>query len=470
MQPNYLSGPRSLNPSGSSCDRPNQAAWKPENRAGYDPFMTLLADIDLADIDLTDLDVFADRCPHDWFAYLREHCPVWLHPATPESDNEPFWCVTSYEHITEVHRSGLLYSHQTGPGRDGKGGIALTDLEADQGPGLQMVMTDPPRHTRYRKLVNRGFTPLMIRRLEDAMRLRTTTILDRVTPLGHCDFVTSIAAELPLTAIAEIIGIPLSERQLLLDWSNRTVGGRDKEYASAEDDSTNAMIEMAVYSHELTQRKRTEPADDLWTRLIDAAVTMEDGSRVELAEIERDLFFTLLVIAGNETTRNAISKAMIAFFEHPDQWQRWKSCCVTQPELADTMVNEVLRYTSPVNFFRRTATSDAILGGKEITGGDKVLLWYPSGNRDRRVFVDPDRFDIGRTPNHHMAFGAGGPHFCLGANLAKMEIRIVFEELARRMPDINQAGQVERLRMNLVDGVKHMPVRFTPSPAENPIN
>jgi len=440
--------------------------------------MTLLDESEtktrLDEIDLTDLDVFVDRCPHDWFAYLREHAPVWRHPATPESDDEPFWCVTSYSHITEVHRSGLLYSHQTGPGRNGKGGIALTDLEADRGPGLQMVMTDPPKHTRYRKLVNSGFTPRMIRRLTDTMRLRTAVILDEVCELGECDFVTSVSAELPLMAIAEIIGVPQADRDKLFDWSNRTIGGRDDEYGDGDHQQTytDALIEMAVYAHDLTERKRAKPADDLWTRLTEATVTMTDGTRAELTEIERDLFFTLLVVAGNETTRNAISKGMIAFFDNPDQWERWKQHCEDpQPadaELADTMVDEVLRYTSPVNFFRRTATEDTTLGDQPIAAGDKVLLWYPAGNRDPAVFDDPERFDIGRSPNHHMAFGAGGPHFCLGANLAKLEIRILFAELARRMPDIELAGSIERLRMNLVDGIKHMPVRFTPSAPEGP--
>lgn len=420
------------------------------------------------DIDLSDLDVFAERCPHDWFAYLRENAPVWKNRATEASDNEPFWNVTSYALIQEVHRSGTLYSHQTGPGRDGAGGITLTDLDAERGPGLQMVMTDPPQHTRYRKLVNSGFTPRMIRRLEDAFRLRTTTLLDQVTPLGSCDFVTSIAAELPLMAIAEIVGVPQEDRDKLFDWSNRTVGGADEEYAAQADDddlddSTNAMIEMAMYAHELTDRKREDPSDDLWTRLTEAVVTMEDGTRAELTEIERDLFFTLLIVAGNETTRNSISKGMIAFFEHPDQWERWKA---DPSGLADTMVDEVLRFTSPVNFFRRTATEDTTLGGVPIAAGDKVALWYPAGNRDEAEFgPDAGTFDIGRTPNHHMAFGAGGAHFCLGANLAKLEIKIIFEELAARCPDIRLAGEIARLRMNLVDGIKHMPVEFTPSPA-----
>ena len=414
------------------------------------------------DIDLTDLDVFVDRCPHDWFSFLRENAPVWEHPATEEAGGEPFWCVTSYEHIVSAHRSGTLFSHQTGPGRDGAGGIALMDLPAERGPGLQMVMTDPPQHTRYRKLVNTGFTPRMVRRLEDAFRLRTTALLDVVTPAGECDFVTSIAAELPLMAIAEIVGVPQEDRDKLLDWSNRTIGGADEEYNDGDiDDNTNAMIEMAMYAHELTEIKRANPADDLWTRLTEAVVTMDDGERVELTELERDLFFTLLVIAGNETTRNSISKGMIAFFECPDQWQRW----LEHPELADTMVDEVLRFTSPVNFFRRTATADTELGGMHIKAGDKVVLWYPSGNRDAAEFDDPHRFDIGRTPNHHIAFGAGGAHFCLGANLARLEIKIIFEELAKRTPDIHLTGEIERLRMNLIDGIKHMPVAFTPTPA-----
>ncbi len=425
--------------------------------------------VDPDDIDFSNLDVFVDRCPHDWFTYLRENAPVWKNKATPESGDEPFWNVTSYELITEVHRAGTLYSHQTGPGRNGAGGISLTDQAAERGPGLQMVMTDPPKHTTYRKLVNSGFTPRMVRRLEDAFRLRTTALLDEVTPRGECDFVTSIAAELPLMAIAEIVGVPQEDRDKLLDWSNRTIGGADEEYQSSPSadgdfsDSESAMVEMAMYAHELTDRKRAEPADDLWTRLTEAVVTMEDGSRHELSEIERDLFFTLLIIAGNETTRNSISKGMMAFFDHPDQWQRW----LTEPEaLAATMVDEVLRFTSPVNYFRRTATQDTVLGGVEIKGGEKVLLWYPSGNRDQAEFgPTADQFDIGRTPNHHMAFGAGGAHFCLGANLARLEIKILFEELAKRCPDIRPTGPAERLRMNLVDGIKHLPVAFTPSPA-----
>ncbi len=422
-------------------------------------------EITFEDIDITDLDVFATRHPYEWFSFLRDRAPVWKHPASAGSDDEEFWVVSSFEHVTQVHRSGLLYSHQTGPGRDGAGGIALTDLPAEMGPGLQMVSTDPPQHTRYRKLVNSGFTPRMVRRLEDSLRAKTTAILDRVTPKGECDFVTEVSAELPLIAIAEIIGVPEEDRTLLFDWSNRMVGGQDDEFGSSEErtgnEYANTIMEMAIYAHGLTETKRQAPADDLWSRLTEASVVMEDGSITELTEIERDLFFTLLVVAGNETTRNSISKGMIAFMEHPDQWQRW----LDHPELADTMVEEVLRWSSPVNFFRRTATADTVLGGQSIAGGEKIVLWYPSANRDEKQFPNADSFDIGRTPNNHVAFGAGGPHFCLGASLARLEIKVMFEELAKRIPDIQQTGPAERLRMNLIDGIKHLPVAYEPTPA-----
>ncbi len=425
--------------------------------------------ISFDDIDVTNLDVFAERYPEEWFTFLRANAPVWRHPGTDGSDNEDFWLVTSYEHITQVHRSGMLYSHQTGPGRDGAGGIALTDLEPDRGPGLQMVMTDQPQHTRYRKLVNSGFTPRMVRRLEDSLRVRTNAVLDRITPTGACDFVVDISAELPLIAIAEIIGVPQDDRDKLFDWSNRTIGGQDDEYGDSDpeaDEYTDAMIEMAMYAHGLTDDKRANPADDLWTRLTNAVVTMEDGTEVELSELERDLFFTLLVVAGNETTRNSISKGLLAFLNHPDQWELWLQHVDDDADpLADTMVDEILRWTSPVNFFRRTAAETTELGGQTIGAGDKVVLWYPSGNRDEAEFDRADEFDIARTPNHHMAFGAGGAHFCLGANLAKLEIKILFQELARRMPDIHQVGPADRLRMNLIDGIKHIPVEFSPTPA-----
>jgi len=429
---------------------------------------TTSAPVEFDEIDVTDLDVFAERYPAEWFTRLRAEAPVYLHPGSEGSDGEDFWLVTSYEHVTEVHRAGTLYSHQTGPGRDGAGGIALTDQPPGLGPGLQMVSTDPPQHTRYRKLVNTGFTPRMIRRLEEALRQKTNAVLDRVSPLGACDFVVDVSAELPLIAIAEILGVPAEDRAKLFDWSNRMIGSQDSEYGSGASEPGaeygSVVMEMAIYAHALSEDKRRTPGDDVWTKLTDAQITMEDGTTTTLTDPELDLFFALLVVAGNETTRNAISKGLMAFMEHRDQWDRW----IAHPELADTMVDEVLRYTSPVNFFHRTATADTVLGGQEIKAGEKVVLWYPSANRDEAEFgPTADDFDIGRVENHHVAFGGGGPHFCLGANLARLEIKMMFEELARRMPDIELAGPPARLRMNLVDAVKHLPVTFTPSPAEH---
>jgi cholest-4-en-3-one 26-monooxygenase len=269
-------------------------------------------------------------------------------------------------------------------------------------------------------------------------------------------------------AIADIIGVPDEDRHLLLDWSNRTIGGSDPEYqdqpsgdGSSEHGSTyeTAMIEMAMYADGLTGRKRSQPEDDLWTVLTSATVTLDDGTTTELTDLERDLFFTLLLVAGNETTRNAISLGLMGFMDHPDQW----TMVVETGVMTDEAVDEILRYTSPVNYFRRTATADTVLGGQQIQAGDKVTLWYPSGNRDEKVYEDPHRLDLTRTDNHHLAFGAGGAHFCLGANLARLELKLIFEGLANRLPDIAVTGPADRLRMNFVNGIKHLPVAFTPS-------
>jgi cholest-4-en-3-one 26-monooxygenase len=219
------------------------------------------------------------------------------------------------------------------------------------------------------------------------------------------------------------------------------------------------MIEMAMYAHELTDRKRAEPADDLWTVLTTATVTLDDGTVTELTDLERDLFFTLLLVAGNETTRNAVSLGIMGFMDHPDQWER----VTGGAGMDEAAVDEVLRYTSPVNYFRRTATEDTELGGQLIRAGDKVTLWYASGNRDEAVYEDPHRLDLTRTGNHHLAFGGGGAHFCLGASLARLELKVIFEALAARMPDIVATGPADRLRMSLVNGIKHLPVEFSPS-------
>jgi cholest-4-en-3-one 26-monooxygenase len=414
----------------------------------------------LAEIDLTDLDVFATRMPHDWFDLLRREAPVWRHPET--RDEEAFWVVSTYDRITEVHRAGLVYSHQTGPGRNGAGGVSLSDSRPEMGPGTQMVMTDPPKHTQLRKLVNRGFTPRMVSRLEQTMRLRTDIIIDRVATRGTADFVVDVACELPLMAIADIVGVPMEDRGKLFEWTNQVLGSNDPEFevegGRESYDVSPGMVSLFLYSRELAEKRRGAPADDLWTKLVGATATMEDGTVVELSDLEQDMFFSLLIIAGNETTRNAISGGLVAFLEHRDQWD----LLARRPELIDSAVDEILRYTSPVNYFRRTATVDTELGGQSIRAGEKVTLWYASGNRDESVFDDPHRFDITRSPNHHMTFGAGGPHFCLGASLAKLELKVMFQGLVNRLPDIEATGPPERLRLNLLNSIKHLPVKFTP--------
>jgi cholest-4-en-3-one 26-monooxygenase len=273
-----------------------------------------------------------------------------------------------------------------------------------------------------------------------------------VAPNGKCDFVTEVAAELPLQVIAEMMGVPLEDRHTLFDWSNRLIGFEDPEYSTSEEDARNVSVEVYMYANQLAQQRKQNPGDDLVSVLLNAEV---DGQK--LTEMEFDLFFLLLMVAGNETTRNLISGGMLALIEHPEQRVR----LLQDPSLMPAAVDELLRWVSPVMHFRRTATADTEIRGQKIRAGDKVMIYYISANRDEEVFPDSDRFDVGRTPNDHLAFGIG-EHFCLGTNLARLEIRVMFEELLRRLPDMQLGGPVARLRSNFINGIKHMPVAFTP--------
>ena len=269
---------------------------------------------------------------------------------------------------------------------------------------------------------------------------------------GQCDFVSEVAAELPLQAIAELMGIPLADRHLVFNWTNRLIGFDDPEFQASWDDAKLAAAEMYMYANQLAAERRDRPGDDLVSVLMNAEV---DGER--LTELEFDLFFVLLAVAGNETTRNLISGGMLALIEHPEQRAR----LLANPSLMPTAVEEMLRWVSAVIEFRRTATRDTELHGQKIREGDKVIIYYISANRDDERLPRADRFDVGRTPNDHLAFGIG-EHFCLGSNLARLEIRVMFEELLRRLPDIELAGPVDRLRSSLINGIKRMPVTFTP--------
>jgi cholest-4-en-3-one 26-monooxygenase len=300
--------------------------------------------------------------------------------------------------------------------------------------------------------VNKGFTPRVIRSLEDHMREMTVQILDRATEGGGaCDFVVDVAAELPLEAIAEFLGVPSEDRHKLFDWSNRMIGSEDPEYAISQEEAFNAQVELFAYAHALGEDRRAAPRQDIVSNLVNAEV---DGDR--LSEMDFNLFFLLLAVAGNETTRNAMSHGMAAFLDHPEQW----ALLVDDPARVDQAVEEILRWASPVMYFRRNVTKDAEYKGHQFHEGDKVSLWYISANRDEDVFDDPFTFDVTRDPNPHIAFGGGGPHFCLGANLARMEIKVLFEELVRRTPRIEQLGPAQRLRSNFINGIKHLPMRL----------
>ncbi len=403
--------------------------------------------IDFGDINLLDSRQFADRVPHEWFAFLRERAPVWWQE---EADGPGFWAVTSHAGCTVVNRDHETFSSALQA-------TYLWDLAADDLAQQQLIMLnmDPPLHTRYRRLVNKGFTPRMVNQLHDRIHAATDGIIDEVIEHGSADFVTDIAAELPLVVIAELLGVPHEDRHRMFDWSNRMIGSEDPEYQTAGEVAQQASMELYAYASELFAKKRVDPHDDLMSVLTQVEIEGE-----QLSEFELELFFLLLTVAGNETTRNLISGAMAAFFEHPDQWALLRQ----DRSLLPDAVEEMLRFVTPVMNFRRQTTGPVEIEGQAIDGDAKVVFFHISANRDEKVFADPQRFDITRSPNPHMAFGAGGPHFCLGANLARMEIRVMFEHLLERMPDLQLAGDVQRLQSAFISGVKHIPVTFPPGP------
>jgi cholest-4-en-3-one 26-monooxygenase len=326
-------------------------------------------------------------------------------------------------------------------------------FEGGFGEGANMMLTmDPPEHTRYRKLVNKGFTPRMIGLLESHIRDLAGRIIDGAIAKKSCDFVVDVAAELPLEVIAELLGVPSEDRHKLFDWSNRMIGSEDPEYAVSMEKLGEAFLGMFMYAAELATQRRAEPRDDIVTALLEADV---DGER--LSEHEFDLFFLLLVTAGNETTRHVISHGTHALLSNPDEIRRLGD----DPGLIETAVEEVLRWGCSLLHFRRTATRDHELHERTIREGDKALLWYISANRDEVQFPEPLRFDVGRVPNRHVSFGLGGPHFCLGAHLARLELKIFLQELLPYLPHLELAGEPERLRSNFFHGIKRMPVTYS---------
>ena len=401
---------------------------------------------DVTPVDLSDSRSYVAGVPHAYLAHLRRNDPVhWQ----DEPGGPGFWAVMKYDDCVTVNRDYDRFSsaaHGTMPFELGE------EEEAQQ--SLMMLNMDPPIHTRYRRLVNKGFTPRMVRDLEASIHRSTDAILDEVVEKGEADFVTQISAELPLQVIAELLGVPQEDRHKMFEWSNRMVGNEDSEYQADADLALASAMELYAYAAELFAKKRIDPHADLMSALTSVEI---EGER--LGDMELELFFLMLTVAGNETTRNLMSGAMHAFFQHPDQWQRLRE----DRSLLPTAVDEMLRFVSPVMNFRRTAMVDLTMSGTDVKAGDKVVFFHASANRDENVFDSPDAFDIARDPNPHIAFGGGGPHFCLGTNLARMEIRVMFEHLLDRVPDIREDGEVQRLQSQFINGVKHLPVAFTPS-------
>ncbi len=394
------------------------------------------------------------------FALLRRERPMSFHqefappPEIPLPRGPGYWAVTKLADVlTASRRSDLFCS--------GKG-IQIPDLPPELSEFFgSMIAMDDPRHARLRRIVSRGFTPRALASLQHDVEKRATALIDDVIDRGECDFVRKIAAPLPLGIICDMMGIPESQTQFVFEQTNIILGLGDPEYVTPGTNPLIAALDagrgLAELMNEIATERRKTPRDDLTSQLLNAEIDGESLTDQELAS-----FFVLLVAAGNETTRNAISHGMKALSDHPEQRRNWAA---DFEALAPTAVEEIVRWASPVIHFRRTATQDTELGGQKLREGEKIVLWYNSANRDEDVFDEPFRFDVTRTPNEHVGFGGPGAHHCLGANLARREITVVFRELLRRLPDLEITGAPEMLRSNFIHGIKRMPCRFTPGGA-----
>jgi cytochrome P450 len=404
------------------------------------------------DFDLTDLDNYANGFPHDVFTRARRECPVYWHPPTAHTpDGEGFWVVTRHADVLTVLRDPETYSSETGGTRP-YGGTTIQDLPI---AGVVLNMMDDPRHQRIRRLVSLGFTPRMISRLEAELRRRTRAILEPVVARGSCDLVVDVARELPLQAIAMLMGVPQEDRERLCEWVDVTNDLADRSLNEITDQSREAGANLQQYGAELIDEKRRCPADDMVSVVIGATLPDEDPS--QLTEPELRAFFSLLFTAGSETTRKAIAGGLLALMEQPSEMARLRA----DRSLVPTTVDEMVRWTSPSVYKRRTATADVALSGRTIRAGDKVTVWEMSANRDESVFAEPFRFDAGRDPNPHVGFGHGA-HYCLGASLARLEIRVVLEELLDHVATVEPAGAPVWTRSNRLFGLRHLPVSFGP--------
>ncbi|MFP8875090.1 MAG: cytochrome P450 [Myxococcota bacterium] len=422
----------------------------------------------LSHIDLTDPDNFLEGTPHDWLTAIRNVDPVHWHQG---SSGAAFWCVTKWEDLRYVSRNPRLFSSQRkgtnmpNPRmeemmrqRFARGEVnpqmAAMAKRAEDGNSIFpiMLMMDPPRHVAFRRLVQRSFTPRYVAGLEKHIRDLARGIVDDVIEKGECEFVTEVAADLPLQVICDMMGVPEEDRQEIFDLSNLMIGFDDPELGESEEQRAMASMGMFTKAMKVAELYRDNPQENLTSHLLHRDVEGE-----KLSEMEYSAFFLLLTVAGNETTRTVTTNGMRVLMQNPDQLQR----LVDDPSLIPSAVEEILRYEPAVHHFRRTATEDTEIRGREIKENDPVIMWYAAANRDEEVFEDPDRFDVARHPNEHLSFGIG-EHFCLGASLARLELTAIFEEIVPRLRNPEFAGPIRRLRSNFINGVKEMRVRFDP--------
>jgi methyl-branched lipid omega-hydroxylase len=424
--------------------------------------VTSLPTLPVDTFDLSDLEFWAQ--PVDvreaGFRALRAERPIAFYEemslpdsAIPIPAGRGYWALTRYADVVEVSRHPELYC-------SGQSGSTIVDMPAELLEFFgSMINMDDPRHARLRRIVSAAFNPRMVKSVEQSIERVASDIVERVTRQGECDFVTEVAARLPLKVICDMMGVPESDYDRVFHCSNVILSSGDTEYVPEGDDVVLAFLqagtELASLMDELAAFRQEHPTDDLTSDLVHANVDGESLSRAELSS-----FFILLLVAGNETTRNAISHGLWALTEHPDERRRWWA---DFEALAPAAVDEIVRWASPVIFMRRTLTAPAVLSGQPLEEGDKVILFYNSANRDEDVFPDPYRFDVGRTPNPHVGFGAPGPHFCLGAHLARREITVMFRQLHHSLPDITATAEPARLRSNFINGIKHLPCAFSPA-------
>jgi cholest-4-en-3-one 26-monooxygenase len=392
--------------------------------------------------------------PHAEWTYLRKHQPV-CYVDRPRMD--PFWAITKAADIREISCQPRLWINAP------RLAVFIFDEGADGPPPelplKHLLNMDPPQHGDFRSILSQYFTPRSIRALESEVTNITAQLLDDVMDRDECDFVTEISSKVPVAVIAEMLGVPRKDWPTIFRWTNEIIGGGDPEFQRGKDANetfSQARMEMFQYFTDLVEESRKHPGKDVTSIVANAKVNGEPIPALELLS-----YLLLLVVAGNETTRNATSGGLLAFIENPEQFRRLKS----DPALIKTAVEEIVRWTSPVIQFTRTATSDTLVRGQKIRAGESVCLFYPSANRDEDVFDQPFKFDVARNPNPHLAFGIG-EHFCLGSNLARLELEVIFRELAKRMDHAESAGPVERLRSSFVGGIKHMPIRYKLRPAD----